>query len=76
MSAMPKGTERDQLGGDERQKARLRSIVEHPFHVPKNLFGCRKVRYRWLKKNTAQLHSLFALANLYRARQWGLLPQG
>ncbi len=26
--------------------------------------------------HTAQLHSLFALANLYRARQWGLLPQG
>ncbi|WP_017926237.1 transposase, partial [Thioalkalivibrio sp. HL-Eb18] len=66
----------DQVRAAERHKAQLRSIVEHPFHVVKNLFGYRKVRYRGLKKNTAQLHSLFALANLYRARQWGLLPQG
>ncbi len=58
------------------QKAQLRSIVEHPFHVVKNLFGYHKVRYQGLRKNTAQLHSLFALANLYRARRWGLLPQG
>ncbi len=74
--AMQDGPERDQVRADERQKAQLRSIVEHPFHVLKNLFGYRKVRYRGLKKNTAQLHSLFALANLYRARRWGLLPQG
>ncbi|WP_018939124.1 IS5 family transposase [Thioalkalivibrio sp. AKL3] len=74
--AMPDGPERDQVRAAERHKAQLRSIVEHPFHVVKNLFGYRKVRYRGLKKNTAQLHSLFALANLYRARQWGLLPQG
>jgi IS5 family transposase len=38
--------------------------VEHPFHIVKNLFGYRKVRYRGLRKNLAQLHSLFALANL------------
>jgi len=31
----------------------LRSIVEHPFQVVKNLFGYRKVRYRGLRKNTA-----------------------
>ena len=74
--AMPEGPERDQVRAAERHKAQLRSIVEHPFHVVKNLFGYRKVRYRGLKKNTAQLHSLFALANLYRARRWGLLPQG
>jgi len=47
----------------------LRAIVEHPFHVVKNLFGYRKVRYRGLKKNTTQLHSLFALANLYQPRR-------
>ncbi|WP_019591981.1 IS5 family transposase [Thioalkalivibrio sp. ALE20] len=74
--ALPEGAERDQVRTDERHKAQLRSTVEHPFHVVKNLFGYRKVRYRGLKKNTAQLHSLFALANLYRARRWGLLPQG
>ncbi len=74
--AMPEGPARERVRAAERQKAQLRSIVEHPFHVVKNLFGYRKVRYRGLNKNTAQLHSLFALANLYRARRWGLLPQG
>ena len=35
----------------------------------KNLFKHRKTRYRGLKKNTAQLHILFALANLVRAKR-------
>ena len=48
----------------EKTKAQMRALVEHPFHVIKNLFGHRKTRYRGLAKNTAQLHSLFALANL------------
>jgi transposase, IS5 family len=56
-------------------KAQLRAIVEHPFHVVKNLFRHRKVRYRGLAKNTAQLFSLFALANLVLARRL-LPPQG
>jgi len=38
--------------------------VEHPFHIVKNLFGHRKVRYRGLAKNGHQLHTLFGLANL------------
>jgi hypothetical protein len=37
--------------------------------VSKNLFKHRKVRYRGLAKNTAQLYSLFALANLVIARR-------
>ena len=52
----------------ESVKASIRSKVEHPFHIVKNLFGYRKVRYRDLKKNTAQLHLLFALANLVIAK--------
>ena len=48
----------------EKTKAQMRALVEHPFHVLKNLFGHRKVRYKGLAKNTAQLHTLFALANL------------
>ena len=52
----------------EKAKARLRAYVEHPFHIVKNLFGHHKVRYRGLAKNTAQLHSLFALANLVIAK--------
>jgi len=53
----------------ERAKAQVRARVEHPFHIIKNLFKHRKVRYRGLSKNTAQLYSLFALANLVIARR-------
>ncbi|GED47304.1 MULTISPECIES: IS5 family transposase [Halomonadaceae] len=51
----------------ERTKASIRAKVEHPFHVIKNLFGYRKVRYKGLAKNQAQLFSLFGLANLVLA---------
>lgn len=53
----------------EKLKAQVRARVEHPFHVVKNLFGYRKTRYRGLAKNTAQLHTLFALANLVLAKR-------
>ena len=53
----------------ERTKARIRSKVEHPFRIVKRQFGHVKVRYRGLKKNTAQLHTLFALANLWMVRK-------
>ena len=42
----------------------MRAWVEHPFHIVKNLFRHRRLRYRGLVKNTAQLRTLFALANL------------
>jgi IS5 family transposase len=58
----------------ERLKAQLRSRVEHPFHVITNLFGLRKLRYKGLAKNTVQLHSLFALANLVIAKKALLGP--
>lgn len=51
-----------------RIKAQIRARVEHPFHVVKNLFRHRKVLYKGPFKNTAQLFSLFALANLVIAR--------
>ena len=53
----------------EHIKARIRAKVEHPFRVIKRQFGHVKVRYRGLAKNTAQLHTLFALANLWMARR-------
>ncbi|EWH01966.1 hypothetical protein Q427_11305 [Halomonas sp. BC04] len=53
----------------EKNKASIRVKVEHPFHVIKNLFGYRKVRYKGLAKNQAQLFSLFGLANLVLAQQ-------
>jgi IS5 family transposase len=45
-------------------KASVRAKVEHPYHVAKNLFRHRKVRYRGLAKNTPQLFTLFGFANL------------
>jgi IS5 family transposase len=53
----------------ERLKASVRAKVEHPFRVIKRQFGHVKVRYRGLKKNTAQLKTLFALANLWMGRK-------
>jgi IS5 family transposase len=53
----------------ERALAQMRAVVEHPFHIVKNRFHHRKLRYRGLKKNTAQLHTLFALANLVIVKQ-------
>ena len=53
----------------ERIKASIRAKVEHLFRVIKRQFGHVKVRYRGLAKNTAQLHTLFALANLWMARK-------
>lgn len=62
----------DQL---ERIKPGIRVKVEHPFRVIKRQFGHVKVRCRGLVKNTAQLHMLFALSNLWMAqRQWMAVP--
>lgn len=59
----------------ERTKARIRAKVEHPFRVLKRQFGYVKVRYRGLKKNTAQIVTLFALSNLWMVR-YKLLTMG
>jgi IS5 family transposase len=66
---MAEGEIKDLTQQIERLKAKVRAKVEHAFHVVKNLFGYRKVRYRGLSKNTAQLHTLFALANLVLAKR-------
>jgi len=64
------GTELGRLIDErERLTASIRAKVEHPFHVIKNLFRHRKLRYRGLAKNTAQLFSLFGLANLVIAKR-------
>ena len=60
----------------EHVKARIRAKVEHPFRVIKRQFGHVKVRYRGLAKNTAQLHTLFALCNLWMARRHLMAVQG
>lgn len=53
----------------EKLKAQVRARVEHPFHVVKNIFKYKKARYKGLAKNDAQLNVLFALSNLYMARE-------
>ena len=53
----------------EKLKASVRAKVEHPFHIIKNIFSLKKVRYRGLAKNTAQLFTLFGLANLLIAKR-------
>jgi IS5 family transposase len=46
----------------------IRAKVEHVFLVVKHLWNYRKVRYKGLMKNEAQIFSLFSLANLYLVR--------
>lgn len=67
--ALDKDNEADaMIDKAEKLKASVRAKVEHPFRVIKRQFGFVKVRYRGLKKNTAQLVTLFALSNLWMVR--------
>ena len=74
IKALPKAL-RDWAEAVERALSQVRAWVEHPFHIVKNLFRHKKLRYRGLAKNTAQLRTLFALANLVIAKKT-LLAQG
>ncbi len=69
IKALPEGELKEPMVTRERIKAQVRSEVEHPFQVVKNLFRYRKVRYNGLAKNTAQLFTLFGLANLVFAKR-------
>lgn len=73
LKALPEGPYKAMRQEIGRRKAQIRARVEHPFHVVKNLFRHRKVRYRGLFKNVAHLFSLFALANLVIVKR-RLLP--
>lgn len=53
----------------ERIKASICTKVKHPSRVIKRQFWHVKVRYRSLAKNTAQLQTLFARANLRMSRR-------
>lgn len=58
---------------EEYGKSSIRSKVEHVFAVVKKLFGYRKTRYRGLRKQSAKMNIMFALANLYLADRKNLL---
>jgi IS5 family transposase len=64
IKAMAEGAEKETLKAVEKAKASVRAFVEHPFHILKNIFRQRKVRYRGLAKNGHQLYTLFGLANV------------
>jgi IS5 family transposase len=64
IKSMAEGAEKEAVKAVEKAKAAVRAFVEHPFHIVKNLFRHRKVRYRGLAKNGHQLYTLFGLANV------------
>ena len=78
VKAMPEGVLKELTVMVERKKAQIRALVEHPFHVIKNLFRYKKVSYRGLAKNGARLFAQFALANLVIVKRALLddAPQG
>jgi len=51
----------------------VRSKVEHPFGIIKNLWKHRRVRYKGLLKNALQWNTLAMLSNFYRLRKIPLL---
>lgn len=52
-----------------RRYSQVRARVEHLFRIIKCQFGYRKVRYKGLRKNRAQVMSLMAMANIYLLRR-------
>jgi IS5 family transposase len=70
---LDKGKRGHALSGKQKKRnhryASIRAKVEHPFQVLKCQWGYVKVRYRGLRKNTAQLYTLFALVNLFKVRK-------
>ncbi|WP_370307270.1 IS5 family transposase [Sinimarinibacterium flocculans] len=81
IKAMPEGRQKRAIEQIEYRKASIRAKVEHPFRVIKRQFGYMKVRFKGLAKNTGQVLTLFALANLWLVRKkllamtGGLRPQ-
>ncbi|MDP0587740.1 MAG: transposase [Candidatus Endonucleobacter bathymodioli] len=51
-----------------RLQSKIRARVEHLFRILKCQFGYRKVLYRGLENNRAQVMSLMVMANLYLQR--------
>ena len=56
-----------QIKRREREKSSVRAKVGHVFSVVKKQLRYRKTRYRGLRKQTAKLNMMFALANLILA---------
>jgi transposase, IS5 family len=76
VKAMPEGKWKEAVKHTEHMKAAVRAKVEHPFRVMKRQFGHQKVRFKGLLKNTSQVLTLFALANLWMVRRTLLTTAG
>lgn len=74
---LDKGRRNHPLSSSQKKRNRkmssIRSNAEHAFQILKCQWGFVKVRYRGLKKNTAQMQTLFILINLFKARRKLLL---
>lgn len=57
----------------EAEKSSVRGKVEYVFHIVKDIFRYRKVRYKGLEKNFAHQNLLLAFANLYMLSRSDLL---
>jgi len=76
VKAMPEGELKDAVKYTEHMKAAVHAKVEHPVRVVKRQFGYQKGRFKGLVKNTAQVLTLFALANLWMVRRTLLATAG
>ena len=60
---------REKIRKQESRKSKIRSVVEFPFGVVKQIFKFRKTRYRGLEKNKAKMNIMFALSNIYMMKK-------
>lgn len=57
---------------EEYLKAKVRSKVEHAFHIMKCIFGFRKVCYRGIEKNINRLFMIFSQVNVLKMARVGV----
>ncbi|NDA66707.1 MAG: hypothetical protein EBY09_08705 [Verrucomicrobia bacterium] len=60
IKALAEGVEKEALKASEKAKASVRACVEHPFHIVKNRFRHRKVRYQDWPRRASALHALWS----------------
>lgn len=71
---LPESVGKDWERRIQHQLSAVRSKVEHPFRIVKNIFGYRKTAYRGIAKNLNRLYMLFGCANLLMCAWAGGLP--
>ena len=69
IKSLPDSQQKTELQNIEKQKSKVRCIVEYPFRIIKCIFGFRKTNYKGLAKTESKVYMLFALTNLYFVMQ-------